>query len=222
VDTPARGLTLRDHVLLIFWLGKVLVIVGLVIWQLLFLLVRNPLDVRGEKAAVWPGPDDWPALGWAWQKLDETTTTYGNVLRIEQGWTLFTAPLARDGDFLAVRLVFPDGERVRIVSENEVNPSAFYFRRGGFRQRKLEDYLDTLASRQLDSPLLGAQVRARVAGWRRHHPQDGRWPERVELVRRHYLFPRPGDDPGNVVGPFEETLAVFAADGQPMPQDPEP
>jgi hypothetical protein len=201
---------------LVCWVGKVVAVTALVVWHLLFLLVRNPLDSRGEKASTWSAPSGWTFLERAWQQLDQATTSYGNCLRIEQGWTLFTAPLSRDGEFLTVRLVFADGERVRIPSENEVDPTAFYLRRGGFRQRKLEDYIGYLASRNIDSPLVAAQVRARVARWSRRHPDDRRPPERVELVRSRYVFPQPGADPHGVVGPIEETLAAFDAAGQPL------
>jgi hypothetical protein len=223
VATPAPRLTLWEIVKLVCWASKVLAVAGFVVWHLLFLLVRNPLDVRASREPSWSGPTNWPGVQKAWQSLDRNTTSYGNFLRIEQGWTMFTAPLSRDGDFLDVRLVFADGERVRIPSDNAVNPSTLYLRRGHFRQRKLEDYLiDLVNSGRADSPLVSAQVRARLADWQRRHPEDGRLPERVELVRCRFLFPQPGSNPRDVAGPYEECLAAFDANGQPLPVESPP
>jgi hypothetical protein len=222
VDTPIPRLTYVEVVRQVCWAGKVLAIAVFVVWHLLFLLIRNPLDVRGARSPVAFEPAGWDGLAHAWRTMDEATTTYGNVLRIEQGWTLFTPPMARDGDFLSVRLVFADGECVTLPSDNAVDPSGFYLRRGGFRQRKLEDWIGSLFSKNVASTLPGAQVRARLARWRRHHPDEERVVERVELVRCRLVFPPPGSDPGTDAGSQEEILGSFDATGKALPQDADP
>jgi hypothetical protein len=222
VDTPTPRLTFLEVVRQVCWAGKVLVLSAFVVWHLFFLLLRNPLDVRSDNRPITFAPAGWDGLSHAWQTLDDATTTYGNVLRIEQGWTLFTPPMARSGDFLSVRLVFADGQRVTLPSDNAVDPSSFYLRRGGFRQRKLEDYIESLYSKNVASPLPAAQVRARQARWRRRHPEEDRVVVRLELVRCHLVFPPPGADPRTEGESQEKILGSFDAAGQPLPPDAHP
>jgi hypothetical protein len=107
----------------------------------------------------------------SYDEVDRWTKNYGRVLGVEQGWSMFTPNLAREGTFLAARIEFKNGQELLIKSENEPRlpededltavpdpnapPSdeasrwpAFksavpqpYFRLGAWRLRKFEDNL---------------------------------------------------------------------------------
>ena len=126
------------------------VVVLFVCWQLFFLVVRNPLDFWYasfkkwcEEEKIWDDDKD-PAYGVKplLDPIDDVTLHYGNFGGIDQNWRMFTPPLARYAYFLAARIEFAEGGEEVIRSENEVDPRG-YFRFGGWRQRKLEDYLVT-------------------------------------------------------------------------------
>jgi hypothetical protein len=200
--------------------GRVLVraaVVLFVVWQVFFLLVRNPLDLWGDDIKKWCKAQPW---WWAakkpYEKLDQATTRYANLLGIEQGWTMFAPPMARGAPFLAARLEFADGSQEEVYSPNEPDPARF-LRLGGWRQRKLEDFLikpypDEISDKE-DLPVWQAYVRWSVRRWRQAHPDDPRQLERVVLVRRWITFPGPNDAPTVFGEPDVREVGRFNPDG---------
>ena len=90
-------------------------------WQLFFLFVRNPLD-------FWYAPiRDWCRNQRVWDHgvgsvvdpVDAATDHYANFNGIDQNWKMFTSPLSRSAQFLAVRIEFSDGADEVILSEDE-------------------------------------------------------------------------------------------------------
>lgn len=133
---------------------------------------------------------------------------------------MFAPPLARYDYFLAARIEFIEGGVEVIRSENEPDPRG-YFRFGGWRQRKLEDYLVTntseLSPGNEELPLWEAYVRWSVRRWREQHPDDTRTPARVLLLRRDFTFPNPTEDPAVFAEPKVYTLGTFLPNGSLVP-----
>jgi hypothetical protein len=198
-----------------------------VVWHLFFLLLRNPLDlwwddIKGGLAeqAWWAKVEPYvkPADPDTWKRGNFFGTwKYGNFFGIDQGWTMFGPPVARSAPFLAARIEFSDGSQDMVYSVNEPDPTAF-FRAGGWRQRKLEDYLARFEEADLrqtkELPLWEAYVRWCVRRWRQTHPEDPREPERVVLLKRRIHFPNPGEDPSVFEDPEVTTLGSFNPDGR--------
>jgi hypothetical protein len=209
------------------WL-KTGVVFLFVCWQLFFLLVRNPLDFYYTSIQEWcqankiwddasdPNYGVRPIL----DPIDDATRHYGNFAGIEQNWQMFTPPLARYTYFLAARIDFAEGGEEVIRSENEVDPRG-YFRFGGWRQRKLEDYLVSkkgeLWQGNEELPLWEAYVRWSVRRWRERFPDDLRTPKEVVLFRRDFNFPKPTEDPSVFAEPEVYTVGVFLPDGRLAP-----
>jgi hypothetical protein len=197
-------------------------VVLFVVWQLFFLLVRNPLD-------FWYAPlKDWCQDRQIWNdrigpyldRVDDATRRYGNFDGIDQNWRMFTPPLTRYATFLAVRIEFADGPDDVLLSENEPDPQRF-FRFGGWRQRKLEDVLAYKQPKDLagdaDLPLCEAYVRWSLRRWQDAHPDDPRTPDRVVLLRRDIALPQPGAD-ASVFAPADVTVVgAFQPDGSLAP-----
>jgi hypothetical protein len=198
------------------WVGAVVFV--FVVWHLFFLLLRNPLDLW------WDPIKDWLTEKGLWSRVepifgpvDRATWKYGNFFGIDQGWTMFPPPLARSVTFLAARLEFTDGTQDTVYSPNEPNPTA-YFRLGGWRQRKLEDYLTRVNAGELaghkELPLWEAYVRWCIQRWYQANPGDSRQLEKVVLLKRTLVLPKPGEDP-TVFKPAQVSIfATFDSDGR--------
>jgi hypothetical protein len=185
-------------------------------WQLFFLFVRNPLD-------FWYAPiRDWCRNRRVWDHgvgsvvdpVDAATDHYANFNGIDQNWKMFTSPLSRSAQFLAVRIEFSDGADEVILSEDEPDPRGF-FRFGGWRQRKLEYRL--VFENASDLPLRQAYARWSVRRWRDAHPDDPRTPVRVVLLRRDIAFPEPGADPSAFPPADVYPIGEFLPDGRLAP-----
>jgi hypothetical protein len=193
--------------------------VGLfVCWHLFFLLVRNPLDLWYTPFKEWCQERGWwPRLEPWVRPVDRATGQYGNGLGVEQGWCMFTPPLARSAPFLAARIDFTDGTSEVLRSDNEPDPTAF-FRVGGWRQRKLEEYLvhpdETKLHEHEELGLWEAYARWSVRRWKARHPEDRRTPRQVALLRRRIYFPVPGQDPGLYAEPEVYPIGTFDPDGR--------
>ena len=191
-------------------------------WQLFFLVARNTLD-------FWYTPfKDWCVRRQVWEAgvrplldpVDDATRRYGDFNGIDQNWRMFTPPLARSAQFLAARIEFADGSEEVLLSENEPDPQRF-IRVGGWRQRRLEDALVYKDRDRLpwdeDRPLCEAYARWSIRRWRERHPEDGRSPARVVLLRRDVAFPQPGADPAAFDPAEVSVIAAFRPDGSLIP-----
>ncbi len=200
------------------WLVTALIVV-FVVWHLFFLGFRSFYDLLDEdEIAAWKKKHKWwKKVEPAFDAVERYSRRYGAFCGIEQGWRLFSGPMARRAPFLAARLDFTDGSEELLTSENEPDPTAF-FRAGGWRQRKLEDYLCAISPDKLadsdERPLWEAYVRWSVERWRQRHPDDPRQVRRVVLVVRHIYFPVPGKDPWDFDDADETTIGTFGPDGE--------
>jgi hypothetical protein len=193
-------------------------VVLFVTWHLLFMVVRNPLDLwdapiraRARKLASWPAIEPW------FKRVDRITWRYANFTGAGQGWSMFTPNLARGAPFLAGRIDFTDGSSELIRSFNEPDPQS-YIRIGFARVRKLEDNIvygkpDRLADDE-DLPVYQAYVRWVVRRWKKQAGDDPRVPLRVTLLRRRIDFPKPGEDPRHYDEPTETVIGVFDPEGR--------
>jgi hypothetical protein len=171
-----------------------------VVWQLFFLLFRNPIDSWRDRLSAAFGPRaEWGLAGDIFGRLDHWTTRYGAFFGVEQGWPMFSGPLSRSGPFPAVEIIFADGTEELILSANEPADPNSYFRLGGERMRKLEDYLTNSAA--------GAPYGGERELWRRYaldavrrfraaKPDDPRTPVRAVFWSRRYFYTRPDQAPG--------------------------
>jgi hypothetical protein len=201
--------------------AKTTVIALFVSWQMFFLIVRNPLDfwytpIKGwcEEKKIWHGVKE------VLDPVDDATRHYGNFAGIDQNWSMFVPPMARSASFLAARVEFTDGTEDLLRSDNEPDPLG-YFRFGGWRQRKLEDYLVYKTPEELpgndELPLWSAYARWSIKRWRERWPDDPRIPARVVLLRRVISFPEPSEDPSVYEEPAAYTVGVFHPDGSLAP-----
>ncbi|GIW82562.1 MAG: hypothetical protein KatS3mg105_4369 [Gemmatales bacterium] len=178
------------------------------------MLFRNPLDLWPDaiKKSYW-----WQRHQAACERLDQWTKRYENFCGNEQGWNMFSPPMARGAPFMTARIRFTDGSTAEVRSENELGTTGF-FRIGGWRQRKLEDYMvfeepDELASDE-ELPLFEAYARWSVQRWRQQAPHDSRTPQSVTLFRRRIPFPKQSDWHPPTESEIETTLiGEFRADG---------
>lgn len=221
---------------------RVVLITLFVCWQLLFLLVRNPLDLwkseiltnglrtqdwftRSWVEIDWPDkyePDAAPEVievaraqkwkispDWFVTKLDDLTGRYASYLGLDQGWSMFTPPMWSKAYFPEVELHFNDGTTALVYSPNAPDTAqrgglqSGYIRLGGWRQRKLEDYIlkptndegDKPVSTMTDKQVFQAYIRWSVRRWQEKHPDDPRIVVKVGLYYQTVHFPRPGEDP---------------------------
>jgi hypothetical protein len=189
-----------------------------VCWHLFFLLFRNPLDLWGNELEAWAKKQTW----WAraepvFEPVDRVTRRYGNLTGVQQGWGMFTPPLARSAPFLAARLDFTDGSATFVYSENEPDPTHF-LRLGGWRQRKLEDYMVHTKPHDLpgnqELPLFEAYARWCARLWREAHADDSREIAKVVLLNRNFELPEPGHDPRHFQPPTVTVIGTFGPDGR--------
>ncbi len=200
---------------------KTAAVVLFVVWQLFVLLVRNPLDFWYTPLKHWCEEKNiWERAKLVVDPVDKATSCYANFCGIDQNWKMFVPPLARSASFLAARVEFTDGTDELLRSDNEPEPLS-YFRFGGWRQRKLEDYLVNKAPDELpgddELPLWEAYARWSVRRWRQRHPDDDRVPARVTLLRRVVTFPEPSEDPSVYEEAEVSTVGVFRPDGSLVP-----
>jgi hypothetical protein len=211
-------------------------------FHLVVLAIRNPLDLwdkeirqalhelppRGCAAAA--DPDAEPNNYWSdktfrerYKKADRFTWVYTNAVGLEQRWTMFSPPMARKGDFLAVRLQFTDGSQETLYSDNEPRDPTSYFRLGGWQFRKLEDYLawpgeGALSdARNPERRLWESYARYAIGRWKQARPNDPRQVRSAVFVRRRLYFPEPGQTHDDVPPPYEKDVATFDADGKLLP-----
>jgi hypothetical protein len=191
----------------------------IVVFHLVVLAIRNPLDLWYEPMRDWVDARGNPRYSEYFRLADRFTWNYTNLVGCEQRWVMFGPPVARSAPFLACRYEFTDGSVERVLSEQELEPTSF-FRIGSWQQRKLEDYLlgppERLA-KDPERPLWEAYVRHAVRTWQAKHPDDPRTLARVVLLCRDISFPAPDDKSRRYDPPEETTLAVFDAQGRLLP-----
>jgi len=200
---------------------KTAAVVLFVGWQLFFLFVRNPLDFWYTPIKAWCEEKKiWQGVKVVLDPVDDATRHYGNFAGIDQNWRMFVPPMARSASFLAARIEFTDGTDELIRSDNEPDPLS-YFRFGGWRERKLEDYLVSKTPEELpgddELPLWEAYARCSVRRWRERYPDDLRTPARVVLLRRVITFPEPSENPSVYEEAAVSTVGVFHPDGSLAP-----
>lgn len=205
---------------------KGFVIFLVVVFHLLVLATRNPLDLWYNEIRDWmkEHPADaersyWDRHGEKVKRADTFTWKYTNLTGWEQRWVMFSPPLARKAPFLATRIEFTDGSAELLRSSNEPDPVS-YIRVGGWQTRKLEDYLlwppEDLANAQ-GRPLWEAFARHKLRQWHESRPGDPRQVRRVVLVRRRLYFPEPGQSHDDVQDPTTEDFVSFDATGRLLP-----
>lgn len=197
---------------------RAILIVGFVVCQLLFMVGRGALDLFYDEFTGWLKQRPWyRKVKPAFTRVESATRKYGNFLGIEQGWRLFPGPMARYDLFLAARIEFTDDTEAMIYSENEPDLKAF-FRVGGWRLRKMEDYLafnvpDDMAESD-DLPTWSAYACWCLRRWQAANPEDGRVPRAICLVNRQINFPEPGSPPCSHGEVEMTTIAVFDPEGR--------
>jgi hypothetical protein len=206
---------------------KGVVIFLVVVFHLVVLAVRNPLDLWEKPMRDWmkkhPGEGKtsyWDRYGSKIELANNFTYKYTNLTGMEQRWVMFGPPLARSAPFLAVRLEFTDGTSQTLLSPNEPDDPDSFFRVGGWQLRKLEDYLvwppGDLAGDH-ERPLWEAYARHRLKQWREARPGDPRKVERIVFVRRRLHFPEPGKTSADASFPSETDIVTFDAQGNLKP-----
>ena len=213
------------------------VIFVVVVFHLFLLVVRNPLDLWYKDIRDWtmrvpawdvresdedpPPPTWWDRYSEEFKLVDRFTWKYANLVGCEQGWSMFTPPVARGANFLAVRLEFRDGTSELLLSDNEPVDPTRYFRLGGWQTRKLEDYLmwppNDLASDPKSRSLWENNASHAIHKWRAASPDDSREVARVVFLRRRIAFPKPGETYDDPDARTEEDFATFDAEGRLLP-----
>jgi hypothetical protein len=201
-----------------FWRGvKGTVVFLIVVFHLVVLAIRNPLDLWNAPIRDWVAAHEGSSRASEYLELaDRFTLKYTNLVGCEQRWVMFSPPMARSADFIAYRLEFTDGSSENVHSFNEPDPMVF-FRVGGWQYRKLEDYLlepPTRLATDPERPLWEACARHAVRTWQEQHPNDRRTLARVVFLRRRISFLAPGSDPPRYEPAEETTVAAFDAQGR--------
>jgi hypothetical protein len=191
-------------------------IFAFVAFQIFIIAFRNPLDLWWRPMEKWGKEQSWWDEAEPYYRfVDRWTERYERGLGVDQGWAMFTPPLARAAPFLTTRLEFADGTTESLNSANE--PGEEFFRVGGWRMRKLEDRLafghpNTLGN-DPEVILWETYVRVRVREWREANPNDDRTLTRVSLFRRR--VPLPSHDPAAPAEDVETYLVgEFDPDGK--------
>jgi hypothetical protein len=209
--------TFRTRLARCWRFAKAWLVATFVCWHLFFLVVRNSLDLGRYQQRTWLQKRDWwTTVGPVYQPADRATENYSNFTGVRQGWSMFSPPLARSVEFLTVRLDFTDGSEEMVYSENEPDPTDF-LRVGGWRQRRLEDYMadtrtDSLREHR-ERPLFESYVRWCIRRWQQAHPDDPRTLAGAVLLGRTFLLPKPEDDPHNIRASTVYPLGAFGPDG---------
>lgn len=239
ISTPPS----RPWYLVAWRIVKALLIFLIVAFHLVVLAIRNPMDIweteipEGLKAQpAWGGmaiaalDDDtakapksvWEQYEDEYYLVDRATWRFINFIGLEQRWTMFSPPMARDAEFLAIRIEFTDGTQELLRSDNEPHNPDCYFRIGGWQGRKLEDYLSSRSkARQIRSDpndkerkLWEAYARLALRRWRAAKPGDPRQPERIVFVLRCIPFLAPGEKRKPIT---ETELITFDSNGRVLP-----
>jgi hypothetical protein len=196
---------------------KLTAVIAFVFWNLVFLAYRNIADLWGESLIRWSSERiDYKRLEPGIDRFSETTKRYAGFMGIEQGWSMFASPMARNAPFPALQIEFEDGSEELVLSANEPDPERF-LRWGGWRQRKLED---TIASAAADKACTGKEAAVwssftlwMFQNWQLVHPDDARDVKQLVLLRRRIEFCEPGQsrrrDP-----PESSVIARYAIDGR--------
>jgi hypothetical protein len=239
MDTPPQPAAPTASPLRRAWrIVKIIAVTTFVVWHLFFLTYRNFADLWGEevakKAAVektnweteWKHSDggrlsqSYAAMKF-WQACFDVTEEkeaaritrrYGAFLGQEQGWCMFAAPLARKAFFPAVRIHFSDGSTEDLHSGNEPDPNS-YRRFGGFRQRKLEDYIAYGNAQGEEAAVWSNYTLWVYRHWRAAHPDDHRELKWLQLRARRIDFPAP-DQQRDFPEPDSWEIALYDADGR--------
>lgn len=225
--------------------ARITIIVLFVCWHLFSLLFRNIFDLwwddlvpNGLKKLTWwevpvltmhqnfPNDPRHVELtpGKVFSTIDMATYRYLNYFGIEQGWSMFSPPIARRAAFVAAEIQFADGSNETLLSPNEF-PFQGYFRWDGWRQRKLEDNLVYATPESIedksDPQLFEAYVRWSVRRWRDQNPEDLRVVSQVKLLKRNWSLPGPEEDPHSHFLEITE-ISTFTPDGKLIPRKVEP
>jgi hypothetical protein len=204
-----------------FWRGiKGTVVFLIVVFHLVVLAIRNPLDLWYPSIRGWITAHAGASRAPEYLRLaNRFTWKYTNLVGCEQSWDMFSPPVARKADFLAIRFEFTDGSSERVLSSGEPDPTSF-FRVGGWQWRKLEDYLLYPSGRlTTDSERLLWEACARHAArtWQARHPDDPRTLAKIVFIRRQIPFPEPGTDPRQYDPPEETPIVEFDGQGRLLP-----
>jgi hypothetical protein len=203
------------------WRGlKGAVVFCIVVFHLVTMAIRNPLDLWYEEVKEWLKEEGlWERHGERFRRVDRFTWKYLNGVGCEQRFSMFSPPVARGAPFLAFRYEFTDGSSELVPSAQEPDPTSF-FRLGGWQRRKLEGYLvyppDDL-HQDGERVLWEGQARQAMRQWRADHPDDPRRLKGVTFIRRRIHFPHFDDDPTQYAPPGETVVARFDAEGRLLP-----
>jgi hypothetical protein len=207
----------------------------IVSWHLLFLAVRNPLDLWDAnikkwlvKRKLWQDPNVTEEQRDAvynvrpiYRFWDELTERYASATGTTQKWVMFTPPMATRAPFLGVRLEFADGTSFTMPSDNEPADPASFLRIGGWQTRKFEDCLMDLPEDQGPSnpewPIWEAYIRHKVREWRRTYPDMDHEPVRVVMVKRIIRFPGPFEPANHHTYGETVDLVTFTPQGKLVP-----
>lgn len=220
--TQTNGQPPSRRFVVVWRIATTVLVTLFVVWHLLFLLVRNIAGLAEEPVQQWAeeaGIED------VYEPVNEWTTSYELTLGLDQGWAMFTAPLARTAPFPAIRIEFDDGTTEDFLSDNEPQDLGRFWRFGGARMRKYEHFLATTGETRKDGSIRGSYrrplweqyVRWRLAQWRERNPDDPRTPAKILFIRRRFTLPAPGENPNHFDPPSEKIIARFAADGDLLP-----
>lgn len=196
-------------------------IVCFVCWHLLAILIRNPLDLWSDDIESWLQSEE---SGWQhWQpiydRLAKQTRDYNRLVGCEQGWGMFTSPLARESPYLALEMTFADGHQESLPTLSPFDPKQF-FRAGGTRFRKLETSLYRRSAEKIveteDLPVYAAFVRLSIRRWRQENPLKPN-PILIKLYKKHWVFPGPKEPPDQISPGEIDLLGTFDLEGQHQP-----
>ena len=208
-----------------------------VVFHLLFLAIRNPLDLWYRGICDWMKhvpvgelleseedplpPTWWDRYGDEFELTDRFTFRYANLFGVEQGWCMFQPPVAREAYFLGARVEFRDGSSSLLLSDNAPIDPTRYFRLGGWQTRKHEDdclyYANELSTDFHSLSKWSGYARHLVRKWKATHPDDPREVERLVFVRRRIGFPEPGQRYEEPATRHVADMSAFDAEGRLLP-----
>src|SRR5262245_29750628 len=137
---------------------------------------------------------------------------------------MFTPSMARGGLYIFAELEFDDGTGDTVWSANEFQQDRNYVRLGGWRLRKLEDYLvskgepETLAWWKFkgygELTLYESYARHAARRWREANPDDPRQVVVIRLKWHRIVFPKPDEDPRTFGDGGPWLIGEFEPDGR--------